>query len=138
MDCFEVNRYLGHWYEIARRNAPFEAGCESSEAYYQLEGNTLIIKNNCLRNGRVVSTISGTGKQVKKCVGTFALEFETGQKGIYQVLYTDYEHFSLVGNQKTGYLSILSRNRYYSPGEQKLLEQLARLYGFEGLSWNKI
>lgn len=37
---FDLNRYLGTWYEIARYDHRFERGVEQARADYTLEGRT--------------------------------------------------------------------------------------------------
>ena len=39
---FELDRYLGTWYEIARYDAPFQEGCTATTATYSLRDDGLI------------------------------------------------------------------------------------------------
>ena len=46
---FDVNKYLGQWYEIARTDNKFEKGCTDVTANYSLrEDGGLNIKNKCI------------------------------------------------------------------------------------------
>ncbi|MGL6176771.1 MAG: lipocalin family protein, partial [Vibrionaceae bacterium] len=39
VDNFQLNRYLGTWYEIARLDHPFERGLSDISANYQLDSD---------------------------------------------------------------------------------------------------
>jgi apolipoprotein D and lipocalin family protein len=131
MKTFDAVKYQGLWYEVARKNAPFESFCSSSTAEYTIVDRTnLSIVNRCYNeNGRLLTSIKGIAIPTSQ-PGMYTIRFDQGQTGIYQVLYTDYDNFSFVGNQQTGYLSILSRSPFLSSGEASLLKKIAADYGF--------
>lgn len=57
---FELNRYLGKWYEIARLDHSFERGLERVTAEYSLrEGGGILVKN------RGYSTAKALGKKLR-------------------------------------------------------------------------
>ncbi len=130
--------YMGVWYEIGRKNAPFEAQCYRSIAEYQLNKNgTVNVTNYCLNNmGNVASKITGVATPVSNT--ELSIVFEGGQRGIYSILWTDYDHYSFVGDVNTGYLSILSRHIEQSSGEISLLNKLAEMYGFYNVTFKFI
>ena len=48
---FDVTRYLGTWYEIARYPVPFQRGCVATQATYgALDADTVTVRNTCRRN----------------------------------------------------------------------------------------
>ena len=51
---FDVSRYLGKWYEIAKYPFPFEKDCDFAEAEYRWDGKdqVMLIKNSCLDPNR--------------------------------------------------------------------------------------
>ena len=63
-------------------------------------------------------------------VGEYDLTFETGQKGIYKIFFTNY-YFSIVGTLENNYLSILSRTPYVNREVLNYYLNLARSYGFK-------
>ena len=138
---FNAERYQGHWCEVGRQNAPFEAFCAKSSADYTLittgcDVPYLKVVNHCFDcKGAEITNISGKVTAVPCSQGVFNLVFDSGETGIYRVLYTDYDHFSFVGNLTTGYLSILSRCATVSPAEVALLRQLAGIYGFKSVNF---
>lgn len=144
VQTFDIVKYQGKFYQIYKQNAYFEIECQASTAFYELskDGKKLNVKNTCYsENGTSDSyTLEDTKlKELKSIKGIatptddpfiFNIEFEYGQKGIYHIFYTDYE-FSIVGNLKTNYLSILSRNPYVSDEKLQKLKNLASTYGFK-------
>ena len=65
---FDLNRYLGTWYEIARFPARFQRGCKNAKAVYRKIGAKKIsVENSCNRNGKRSvaegsAVVTGTGK----------------------------------------------------------------------------
>lgn len=48
-DDFDIKRYLGTWYEIAKTPNFFEVGCSSAKARYELiNSSTISVVNTCL------------------------------------------------------------------------------------------
>ena len=134
MEIFDPSRYVGLWYEIGRQNAPFEAFCASSTADYTLQNGTLYLLNTCFDvNKNIIQTIQGIA--VPTGNGSFQITFETGQTGVYNVLYTDYNNYAFVGNVSTGYLSILSRRpiSYLSESDIMILLREASSFGFNNV-----
>lgn len=57
-ETFELNAYLGKWYQIAGTVAPFTAGCTCISAEYSLESNgTVRVSNKCQAQGRIVDIL---------------------------------------------------------------------------------
>lgn len=144
---FDLKSYLGVWYEIARNNAWFEVGCETSAAVYTLENNQMIINNYCYERN-VCSTNNapfilhlGSRRMIRGyAVPThnplvFDITFETGQTGKYNILFTDYVNYAIIGDSTTGYVSVLSRKYEATDREKSLLVKILRDYGFNQVEW---
>lgn len=108
---FDLNRYVGTWYEIARYDHRFERGLDAVQAHYSLLPNGDIAVEN--RGADL-----GTGKQ-KVAHGKAYASKLPGQLRVsfFWFFYSDYnvlelgEHYdwSLVGSSSSKYLWILSR-----------------------------
>lgn len=144
---FDLKSYLGVWYEIGRNNAWFEIGCETAAAVYTLENNQMIINNYCYErnvcstNGAPFIMHLGSRRMIKGVAAptynplVFDITFETGQNGKYNILFTDYVNYAIVGDSTTGYLSILSRQYGATDREKSLLTKIVRDYGFNQVEW---
>lgn len=53
----DLKKYAGTWYQVARNNAFYEAGCENSVAVYTVGDGFLGVTNYCYRRN-VSQTIS--------------------------------------------------------------------------------
>lgn len=110
---FNKEKYLGKWYEIARKDFKFERNLSNTTAEYSLNENGTIKVNN-----QGYNTIKGEWKQAigkAKFVGeentamlkvSFFGPFYSG----YNVLAIDDEYkYALIAGESTKYLWILSR-----------------------------
>jgi apolipoprotein D and lipocalin family protein len=118
MESFDLSRYTGKWYEIARFKTPFQFG-ECDTANYSLNADgTLKVVNSELRDGEMTQ-VEGTGEktddQFRFKISFSKSFFSKFFKGDYRVVYTDYEGFSVVYScsdllfSKVEYVWILSR-----------------------------
>jgi len=135
---FDINRYLGTWYEIAKTPNFFEVGCSSAKARYELMSSTSIsVVNTCLgEDGKPLrrSCVSAGGRG---CVGagntvppiirgkgvivnpeepaalrvTFPGSPDVLPPGVpnYLVHCTDYKRYAVVGDPTRTFLFILAR-----------------------------
>ena len=91
---FEIKKYLGDWFEIAKIPFKWEIGCSFSKANYSFdENNNIIVKNDCLdENANVKYSRYGKAKmtQIKNML---EIEFNDGfpadPVGKYIVLFTE-------------------------------------------------
>ena len=112
---FELERYLGTWYEIARLDHRFERGLTNVMATYSLgeEGGLLVVN-------RGYDPEVGEWKEVQgkayflddETVGMLAVSFFGPFYGGYNVVALDFENYawSMVAGPDRSYLWILSRS----------------------------
>jgi apolipoprotein D and lipocalin family protein len=111
---FEIERYLGKWYEIARLDHSFERGLEKVRAEYTLrEDGGIDVKN------RGFSTVNNEWKEVEgkayfvseKTIGYLKVSFFGPFYGSYIIFELDKEdyQYAFVCGPNTSYLWFLSR-----------------------------
>lgn len=137
---FDVSRYAGTWYEIARLPNFFEKHCHPPIiAEYSLNAeNKVIVTNSCrneegiLSKAEGIATFVGNPNEAKLTVSFLPrlLRWLPFTSGDYWVLYTDYDHYALVGSPNQSYLWILSRTEKTNPKEIQFLVDLAKSQGF--------
>jgi len=112
---FEVHRYLGKWYEIARLDHSFERNLSNVTAEYSLrDGGGIDVLN------KGYDTEKGEWREVKgvarfigeETVGSLKVSFFGPFWGGYHVIALDRENYrySMVTGPSRSYLWILSRN----------------------------
>jgi len=117
MQDLDLKRYLGTWYEIAKKPFPMEKDCNFAEAHYtwDSEQQVMLIRNTCLDENRKVkresfgrARVADSNNKSKLKVKFSGPDAWTGE-GDYVVLYTDYDKYSIVGGGP--FLWILSRKQ---------------------------
>jgi apolipoprotein D and lipocalin family protein len=133
---FDVQRYLGLWYEIARLDHSFERGLERVQAHYSLAADGSI---------RVVNRgFNPLSNQWKEAVGkaSFVADTSTGRLkvsffgpfyGAYNIIALDQQHYSyaLVCGPSRSYLWILAREPRLDAATKSSLVSKAKALGFE-------
>lgn len=139
---FDLNRYLGKWYEVARYDHAFERGLVGTTAEYSLldDGKIKVL------NSGYINTLDGTYQQ---SVGK-AKPNRNGKAGQLRVsffgpFYSDYYildlapdySYSVVGSSSPKYLWILSRTPHLnSKVQSEILTNLQqRGYDTQKLIW---
>jgi len=133
---FDVDRYLGEWYEIARLDHSFERGLEKITAQYSLkpDGGLRVVN-------RGFDTASGQWREAEgkawfiddPQTGRLKVSFFGPFYGAYNIIQLDHKdyQFALVCGPDTSYLWILAR----SPDlDRTIVEQLvsyAADHGFD-------
>lgn len=133
---FEIERYLGTWYEIARLDHSFERGLSNVTAEYSLrdDGGVRVINRGFKTSANKWDEAEGKAYFVgDKTQGKLKVSFFGPFYGAYNVIALDEQAYqwSLVVGPDTGYLWILSRTPVL---EQTIIEQLiskAKSYGFD-------
>lgn len=132
---FDIERYMGKWYEIYRLPNKFEEGLEDITANYELTSDGNVIVTN---EGRLVEDKSRL-KQAKgkawipnpKEPSKLKVSFFWPFSGDYWVLRVDPEYsYALVGDPSGKYLWILSRERRLDPKIVSELKMYASTLGF--------
>ena len=113
IDRFDVNRYLGTWYEIARFDYRFEKDLDNAIAQYSLneEGNVKVINSgyNFKKNKWV--SVNGTAKfRGDKNTAALKVSFSALYSGYNVVAPEDYK-YALIAGKNLDYLWILSREK---------------------------
>ena len=133
---FDLERYLGKWYEIARLDHSFERGLSDVTATYSKrdDGGVRVVNRG----------YDSQKKEWKEAVGKayFVDQPTTGQLkvsffgpfyGGYNVIALDAADYSysLVSGPNHSYLWILSRTPVMKPGVKQKLVELAKQLGFD-------
>lgn len=132
---FDINRYLGQWYEIARLDHSFERGMSDVNATYQLQGDGSV---------KVINRGYDTQRQAwKEAIGralfvgdsstaSLKVSFFGPFYGGYHVIALDQQNYrwSLVAGPDRDYLWILSRDKTLPAEVREQLLTQARALGF--------
>lgn len=138
---FDLKRYMGRWYEIARFDHSFERDMEYCEAFYAIQKDGMISVTNTGIN-------SNTGKR-KTAYGKAKKGGEPGQLRVsfFWIFYSDYNilaldddyEWALVGSKSPKYLWILSRTRHLDTATKREICDIAERRGYDtrDLIWVK-
>ena len=136
---FDVSRFLGHWYEIARFDHSFERGMEHTEAEYTLrdDGNINVV-NTGIKNGKL-KTSNGRAK-LTDTPALLRVSFFRPFYSDYRIMMIDSGYqYALIGSNNEKYLWILSRKPQLRAEDKTniLREALRRGYDTKQLIWVK-
>lgn len=137
LDCasgFDINRYTGTWYEIARLPNRFEKGLSGVQANYQWTKDSTITVIN--------SGVKSSGKKVRIEGVAFIPDSKVPAKlrvSFFRPFYSDYwvlaidqnYESALIGEPGRNYLWILSRTPQMNEATYKTLVQIAARKGFD-------
>lgn len=139
---FELDRYLGTWYEIARLDHSFERGLDNVTAQYSMRGDGGVRVIN-----RGYSAEKGEWKEAEGKAffvdednkGYLKVSFFGPFYGSYVVFELDKENYryAFISGPDLSYLWLLSRSPEISEEIKREFEQKARSLGFknEDLVW---
>ena len=129
---FDLNRFMGTWYEIARLDHPYERGLERVTAQYQFDskGTVTLINQGyksgnrrTRRHGKLLPTM--TPNYFKVYFG-FPIGFH------YRVAYINNEYtLTIITGARSNTLWFMARSKSISPEQQQLLETVAAQLGFD-------
>ena len=136
VDNFELNRYLGTWYEIARLDHSFERGLSHVTAHYELQDDGSVSVTN--RGFSITQNEWREAKGKAKFVNDpdeayLKVSFFGPFYGSYVVFELDQENYqyAFVSGPNTSYLWLLSRTPTISQSiKDKFLNRASEL-GFE-------
>lgn len=126
ISSFEISRYLGKWYEIARLDHGFERDMDKTTANYTLLKNGLIrVENTGLRDGKWHAAIGKAKIGQPEAPGYLRVSFFWIFYAPYRVIILDPEYkYAAVASSKN-FLWILSRTPTLpSDTIEQLLDQL--------------
>jgi apolipoprotein D and lipocalin family protein len=131
---FEIDRYLGTWYEIARLDHSFERGLSSVTANYSLrdDGGVRVVNKGKNQSGEWDEAIGKAYFVGDSDVGQLKVSFFGPFYGGYNIVeldQSDYQ-YSLVAGPDRDYLWILSRTAKMQPEILQSLVNKARELGF--------
>ncbi|PPK66925.1 apolipoprotein D and lipocalin family protein [Methylobacter tundripaludum] len=135
VEGFEINRYLGTWYEVARLDHRFERGLENISATYTLRedgGVDVLNKGWDIKAGewREAEGKAYFVEQVDK--GRLKVSFFGPFYGAYNIIELDKKDYaySMVAGPDRSYLWILSRTQQLPEATLKALTERAKTLGF--------
>lgn len=123
----DVKRYLGRWFEIARYEQSFQAGCEGVTADYSLRADGSIdVLNSCRKpDGRIKQARGRAEVLDRSSNAKLRVSFFWPFYGDYWVLdHADDYSWSIVGEPSGRYLWILAREP--KPSEARVTELIRR------------
>ncbi|MEN2436696.1 lipocalin family protein [Weeksellaceae bacterium A-14] len=115
VENFEVNRYLGTWYEVARFDFRFEKDLDNTSANYTLDkkGNVIVLNSGYNFVKKKWSKADGLAKfRGDKNIAALKVSFFGPFYSGYNVIALD-EHYqyALIAGKNLDYLWILSRTK---------------------------
>ena len=133
---FELERYLGKWYEIARLDHSFERNLSQVTADYSLrqDGGVEVVNQGFNQKSGKWEMITGKAFFIgKENVGSLKVSFFGPFYGGYHVITLDQQDYSyaMVAGPSRSYLWVLSRNKTL---DSTILEELvgkAKQWRFE-------
>lgn len=139
---FELNKYLGRWYEIARLDHSFERGLEKVSAEYSLreDGGVKVINRGFSNKKNKWSEAEGKAYFVRESnEGYLKVSFFGPFYGSYLIFAldtVDYQ-YAFVSGPSTSYLWFLSRTPTVSDSLKEDFEKQAKELGFaaQNLIW---
>lgn len=133
---FDINRYLGKWYQIAALPTFFQKNCANSTAEYGSTKNPNIISvyNQCFnKQGQEINSIKGTAtpKYVKQ-PAALIVQFPgfPSNKVNYLVHETNYTGYAIVGSPDRKDLFFLARSKSVSQQSYDYMLQQANKLGY--------
>jgi apolipoprotein D and lipocalin family protein len=141
VDEIDLDRYLGHWYEIASFPQRFQAGCVATSASYSRRDDGRIRVENVCREGRFdgeLRRIEGLARVADPAGSQARLEvqFFWPFHGDYWVIELDPAYrWAVVGHPSRRYLWILARERSLEPA---LYDDLLRRIASHGYDVSRL
>ncbi len=132
---FDLSRYLGKWYEIARLDHSFERGLERVTAEYALrdDGGVSVVNRGYSVRDKSWEVAEGKAYFVSESdVGHLKVSFFGpfyGAYVIFEVEETDYQ-YAFVTSYDKSYLWLLSRTQTANQGVIDRFLRLAKKHGF--------
>jgi apolipoprotein D and lipocalin family protein len=135
VDQFELERYLGSWYEIARLDHSFERDMRNVTAHYSMmdDGGVRVANQGFKQKKREWKESIGKAYFVdRQDLGQLKVSFFGPFYGGYNIIALDKDEYAwaLVAGPNTSYLWVLSRTPELDPEIYKSLVDIASNAGF--------
>ncbi len=132
---FELDRYLGKWYEIARLDHSFERGLSDVSATYSPrdDGGIRVLNRGYDERAGIWKDAEGRAYFIgEPKVGSLKVSFFGPFYGGYHIIALDKENYSwaMIGGPSRDYLWILARTRQLPPAVLEKLLRQAKALGF--------
>ena len=136
VQAFELDRYLGRWYEVARLDHSFERGLEAVTADYSLrdDGGIRVINSGRDIDSGGIQQAEGKAYFVQdSTIGHLKVSFFGPFYGSYVIFELDqiYYQFAFVAGNSTDYLWLLARTPEVSQDLISQFEESALELGFD-------
>ncbi len=134
VDSFDLSRYLGEWYEIARFDHSFERGMDNTMAQYILQDDgKVIVLNTGWENGKFkLAEGKAKYKDPEGDPGHLRVSFFLFFYSDYNIMMVDENYqISLVGSKAKNYLWILSRTPVPDPDLLQMVLEEAENRGYD-------
>ena len=130
---FDINSYMGRWYEIARMPTWFERGMTGVSAFYSLETDGSVkVVNSGMKNGKLRKITGKARFAVRPGTGDLRVSFFYPFSGVYKVIYVDNAYtVAVVTGGDYSQLWILARTPVISESELERLLQWTANLGYE-------
>lgn len=131
---FDLSRYLGEWYEIARFDHSFERGMDNTMAQYILQDDgKVIVLNTGWENGKFkLAEGKAKYKDPEGNPGHLRVSFFLFFYSDYNIMMVDENYqISLVGSKAKNYLWILSRTPVPDPDLLQMVLEEAENRGYD-------
>ncbi|MDQ8185338.1 lipocalin family protein [Pelagicoccus sp. SDUM812002] len=136
VDNFNLERYLGLWYEVARTDNRFERGLDSVTAEYTLkeDGSITVFNRGWDEKKQKWDEVNGRGYKIgDPDKGTMKVTFFWPFYAGYHVFELDHEgyQYALVSGDNHSYMWILARTPQLPQGTLDMLLKEAEEAGFD-------
>lgn len=131
---FDLDRYLGKWYEIARFDYRFERGLSHATAKYSRkeDGSIKVVNKGRKKSGKKTKVVGRAVPAGPENTGMLKVSFFGPFYAGYNVIAIDPQYqYALVAGQSRDYLWILSREKTIPDDVRESYLQKARELGFE-------
>lgn len=141
VDSFDLDRYIGHWHEIAHLPVSFQKKCSRDiTAIYSLRGDGRIsVRNSCISADGERIEAEGTARPVAEHPGQLQVRFVSDWLAWVPLVWADYwivaldpdYQWAMVGEPDRKYLWILSRTPGMDSARFEALKQRATEMGYD-------
>ena len=111
-----LDLYAGTWYEIARKPMNGQSDCLCSEALYTRQEDKVAVKNTCIRESGLSSSIEGYAVPRNDFNTRLNVYFRPTNPGEYWIIDIDPEYrWAIVGEPCKRFAWVLSRTKQLAP-----------------------